>query len=806
MQIHRLRLQNFRQHELTELELGAGLTGIVGPNGAGKTTLLEAIAYAMYGMPAARGNRDSIRRRNAPPRSKVEVELVFSLGPHQYRVVRGLTTAELYQDGEPAPIANSLAAVTERVTRLLAMTRDEFFNTYFTGQKELAVMAAMSPAERAQFLSRVLGYERIRTAQDRLRDRRTALRATLEALRAALVDPAVLDADEARAAERAAAADAAVTRADAAFAAASATYAEVHPRWERLQQLRERALALEGELRVAEHQVGAGTERIARLEGQLAEALAAKVKLDELWQSLAPLSTLREEADALRGQADTYATRQQIQAQLDEVRARLAAAEQRLARLPAPELVTRAETRVAEVRAALTAVTLDAEERRTAWVRDAQDAKTKRQGLLDQYRELKEQRDRIVKAGREGDCPTCARPLGDEFETVLGVLDRQLEEVRFNGNFYKQRIEQLGLEPAELVDVDGRRVALEQELGVASAEAGRLTAQVQDAAAVREEHARLVARVRDLEASLEPLPATYDRARHDEVRRRVATLEPLALQAERVRVAAERAPALADELNAARRAGEELATRAAEVRGQIEALGYDERRFREARDADQSADRARRDAEVAVVRARAEQTAAVEARAAVAQRRAERAARDAEARRTAAELALYQELDRALTDLRTDLNAQLRPELSELASAFLTDLTRGRYTELELDEDYVATLLDDGDPKAVISGGEEDIANLALRLAISQMIAERAGQPLSLLVLDEIFGSLDEDRRMAVVDLLRSLADRFPQVILITHIDSVREGFDRVIRVGYDVAKGVAVVSDDGASTHDVAA
>ena len=39
---------------------------------------------------------------------------------------------------------------------------------------------------------------------------------------------------------------------------------------------------------------------------------------------------------------------------------------------------------------------------RTAWVRDAQDAKTKRQGLLDQYQELKEQRQRIVKAGPGG--------------------------------------------------------------------------------------------------------------------------------------------------------------------------------------------------------------------------------------------------------------------------------------------------------------------------------------------------------------------------------------------------------------------
>src|SRR5690606_30307239 len=155
MRIDRLRLCNFRQHESTELVLGAGLTGIIGPNGAGKTTLLEAIAWVMYGMKAARGGRDSIRRRGAPPRSRVEVEMEFTLGAHRYRVVRGLHGAELYQDGGAAPVANSLDAVTERITRLLGMSRDEFFNTYFTGQKELAVMASMSAPERAQFLSRV---------------------------------------------------------------------------------------------------------------------------------------------------------------------------------------------------------------------------------------------------------------------------------------------------------------------------------------------------------------------------------------------------------------------------------------------------------------------------------------------------------------------------------------------------------------------------------------------------------------------------------------------------------------------------
>ncbi|HEU5171802.1 MAG TPA: SMC family ATPase [Gemmatimonadales bacterium] len=806
MQIHRLRLVNFRQHELTELVLGAGLTGIIGPNGAGKTTLLEAIAWAMYGMPAARGSRDTIRRRNAPPRAKVEVELQFTLGPHEYRVVRGLTTAELYCDGEATPIANSLGTVTERVTRLLGMTRDEFFNTYFTGQKELAVMAAMGPGERAQFLSRVLGYERIRTAQDRLRERRSALRARLDALRAGLPDPAELDGEEARARARQASGEEAARSASAAFEEASARLAEHRPRWERLQQLRERALALESELRVAEHEHEAAAERAGRLERQVADAAGARERLEELWRQLEPLSALREEAERLRREAGAFVARQRVTAQLEEVRASLAGVRERIARLPDPAALAGASTRVNGLRASHTACTTEAEERRTAWVRDAQDARTKREGLLDQYRDLKEQRERIVHAGPDGVCPTCARPLGAEFATVLALLDRQLEAVLFNGNFYRQRIEQLQPEPPELTDADRRKIDIERELSAATADLGRLNQQVQDGAALERDAARLVERVAALETELGRLPAAHEQQRFEEIEARVRTLEPLMIQAERQRLLAERGDAVAAELAETRGALGAAAARAAQLRAEVAALGYDEAAFRAARDADQAADLARRETELALVAARAEASSAAEAVAAVARRRAERAAREDEARQAAGDLALHQELDRALSDLRTELNATLRPDLSELASGFLADLTRGRYAELELDEAYLATLLDDGDPKMVISGGEEDVANLALRLAISQMIAERAGQPLSLLVLDEIFGSLDEDRRMAVVELLRSLADRFPQVILITHIDSVREGFDRVIRVGYDVSRGVTVVHEDTPGGQDVAA
>ncbi|MBA2459806.1 MAG: SMC family ATPase [Gemmatimonadales bacterium] len=806
MQISRLRLVNFRQHEHTELELGAGLTGIIGPNGVGKTTILEAIAWAMYGMPAARGSRETIRRRGAPPRAKVEVEMEFALGSHQYRILRSLNGAELYQDGDSAPVANSLASVTERVTRLLGMTRDEFFNTYFTGQKELAVMAAMSAPERAQFLSRVLGYERIRAAQDRLKEKRSALRARLDALRAALGDLAELDAEEARAADRIAAAERGETSAAERFAAAERCLAEVRPRWEQLQRLRESALTLEAELRVTDHQVRAAEERIGRLERQSTEAGTAAGRLEEVVRQLAPLAALREEVAVLDVQAEAFTRRRGVLAQLEEVRRHLGSVDERTGRLPTTTLLASARERVSDLRATLTALALDVETARTAWVRDAQDARTKRQGLLDQYQELKDQRQRLVQAGPEGNCPTCTRPLGAGYEKVLGLLDRQLEEVVTNGNYYKQRIEQLQDEPPTVVELERRRVVLDRDLSDATAELGRLEAGAQESGRLREEREHLLSRVRELESGLDAGPGAYDETRHVEVAALIERLQPAALEAERLKVVAGRTAALEAELAGVRREREEAAARAAELRERFGGLDYSEATYAEARAAESAADRNRRQSDVELIRARAERASAAEMVEAVTRRRAEREERERQAALTAGDLALHQELDRALTDLRTELNATLRPDLSELASGFLRDLTNGRYTDLELDEDYGTTLLDDGDPKAVISGGEEDVANLALRLAISQMIAERAGQPLSLLVLDEIFGSLDEDRRIAVVDLLRSLADRFPQVILITHVDSVREGFDRVIRVGVDPARGVATVRDEPLGGHDVAA
>ena len=798
MRLQRLRLTNFRQHIATDIEFGDGITGVIGPNGAGKTTLLEAMTWAIYGTPAARGGRDSIRFNRAPARAPVRVELEFALGVHEYRVTRSLYGAELFLDRSDAPVANSAQEVTARLQRLLGMTREEFFNTYFTGQKELAVMAALGPTDRGKFLSRILGYERLRVAQDRLRERRSALRGELAGLEAALGDPAALERERADAAARAREAEVALGAAESAGAAAARRRDAAGPAWTDVVRLREVVLALDGDRRVAEKEVEEGRRECERLDRDLAEALAAQTAMRELDPTLAHLEPLRAELAQLDAQARAAGQRRQLGGQLAARREQRAQQAERLAALGDVAAGARAAQEAAErARAALAEPEQDEERARTEWVRNRQDAETKRLTLRDQYRDLLEHRERIVAAGPDGACPTCARRLGDEYEAVLAALGRQLEEIELNGRFFKQRVEQLAEEPAEVQRARHRVAEARAAVDAATEAVAQARAREREAADLRADLARSEAGIAELERQVAALPDTYDAARHDELRERIKQLEPAVARAAGLRVKAERAERLVHDAEAAEHALSAREARLADLVARIGQLGFSEERYRTAREEYEAAEAVLREAELMVVTRRGELRGAVTAVAAAERQIAERAERAARADRTRCELRVHDELEAAFGDLRTDLNAQLRPELSEVASAFLADLTDGRYHEMELDEQYHILVLEEGEPKPVISGGEEDVANLVLRLAISQMVAERAGLPLSLLVLDEIFGSLDELRRQHVVTLLRRLADRFPQVILITHIESVRDTVDRVLRVSVDPATGAAVVRED---------
>jgi exonuclease SbcC len=799
VKLHRLRLVNFRQHADTEIVFGDGITGIIGPNGSGKTSLLEGLAWAIYGNAAARGDKDSIRNLRAKARTSVRVELEFGLGSHEYRVERGLNDAELYQDG--TIVANSLREVTAKLQRVLGMTHDEFFNTYFTGQKELAVLANASRPERAAFLSRVLGYERLRLAQERVRERRSALSHEVDGLETGLPPRGELQKERKDAEQRLAGARRAAADAEKARQKAQDALAEEEPRWQTWVTRRERTLSLEGDQRVAEQGVLAQRQEFQRLDKELAEALSAREELRNLEAEVAPISRLKAELADLDRLHQEDAARREDQAKLTELARALSGLDGRIAELSdAAAAVQRAEAEAHALAERLDSAERAAEEQQATWVREKGYASTRREELLKQYEEVKEQRDKIQLLGPEGECPTCRRPLGAEHAAVLGVLDRQLQAIVDDGTYFRQRLEQLAAPPETVTQAEAARDALREESRRASEREGTLRAQVAERTRLEKERVAAKRRSAELERRVAARATGYDATRHDAVRAELTRLDPVALHAATLAARAERAEVLVGEAELAEKALSTREALARQLADAVKAEGFSEAKFKAARERHDHATHALRAAELLVAETRGELVGAEAAVRETERREGERAARERTIAERKAELRLHHELDRAFSDLRADLNAAMRPEIGELASTFLADLTDGRYDEVDLDDDYRVVVLDDGVPKPVISGGEEDIANLVLRLAISQMIAERAGQPLSLLVLDEIFGSLDETRRQHVLGLLRRLGDRFPQVILITHIEQVRDGLDRVIRVAYDPAVGASIVRDETAT------
>jgi exonuclease SbcC len=790
---------NFRQHADSEIVFGPGITAIIGPNGSGKTTLLEAIAWAFYGNPAARGTRDSIKRHQAPARSQVSVEVDFSLGSHEFRVIRALNKAELYQDGQGVPIANSNQEVSNRVTRLLGMTRDEFFNTYFTGQKELAVMGSLGATERARFLSRVLGYDKLKLAQDKLRENRSRKRAEFAGLEHGLGNKEVLleelKQDRIRVSTAATVLDSAVQERDRAARALELE----GPAWTKMVTLRESVMSLDSELRVAERDVGEARRDFERLDKDLAEALDAQARLGSIAVELALVEPLSQELERLEQEARAAGRRRDLTGQSKQVAEQIARVIGHLKEMgDTTRLVAVARAALEGAREEVRKADENEDKCRTAWIRDKQDAETKRQSLRDQYRELQKHKAGIVDAGPDGACPTCARPLGAEFDTTLASIDSQLEEIEIDGKYFKQRVSQLEPEPQEVLSARQQADMASRAVEKAVEELARCEDRLVEQNNTEEELRHLTARQVELEHEIAELPDAYDAERHDEVRTQLRVLDPVRKRGVELSVLAERAESLVRDAEESETRLSGVEARHGRLREALEELGFSEERFVDARTRYEAAEALHRNTELELAARKGDLKAAQQQLEQVERRVAEWEERAGRIEIVKRDLRLHDELDRSLHDLRLELNAAMRPEIAERASVFLSDLTDSRYTELDLDEHYRTLIIGDGIPKSVISGGEEDVVNLVLRLAISQMVAERAGQPLSLLVLDEIFGSLDESRRQNVVELLRRLSGRFPQVIIITHIESVRDGVDRVMRVEFDVQRAAASVTEDG--------
>lgn len=80
-------------------------------------------------------------------------------------------------------------------------------------------------------------------------------------------------------------------------------------------------------------------------------------------------------------------------------------------------------------------------------------------------------------------------------------------------------------------------------------------------------------------------------------------------------------------------------------------------------------------------------------------------------------------------------------------------------------------------PYEMFSGGEAFRIDFALRIAISKLLARRAGTSLQTLIIDEGFGSQDEEGLGLIMDALYKIQDDFSKIIIVSHLPSMKDQF-----------------------------
>ena len=146
----------------------------------------------------------------------------------------------------------------------------------------------------------------------------------------------------------------------------------------------------------------------------------------------------------------------------------------------------------------------------------------------------------------------------------------------------------------------------------------------------------------------------------------------------------------------------------------------------------------------------------------------------------------YEKLLAFLKDFKVKITSHELPAISAEASRLFTNLTKGRYLNLMIDENFnfrVTREEKDVDLET-LSGGEKDLASLCLRIAISKRISALAGRKnMGFLALDEVFGSQDEDRREELLNSLLEISKDFRQIFVISHNQDVQEAFSNKLLI-----------------------
>lgn len=815
-----------------------------GDNGHGKSALLDAMTWALWGKTRAKSEDDLVQLGKLD----MEVELEFALGDERYCVLRkrslkasgrrriGVPTLELQIfDGEGyRPLTGESVTQTQAVIQsVVRIDYETFVNSAFIVQGRADEFTLKSPTDRKKVLAELLGLDRYNQLEERAREEarrwqaeRQAVVIEMNAIDAELARRSQFEAELSRSAEEISQAEEAQRLAESQLGRWKEQQREVQAQAAQLEETQRRRAQDQNELATLEsHHANEAkeVERLRSLVARRAEVEARIARLAELRTRDEALGEVAAELVELSGRRSELehaiaAAREEVVGQLQVARTGLLGLE----KLAGEQAGMRAA--LAQVEAQLAGLaTLD--EQREDLRLNLQELEVECRARTDANARLRIEMAEIqenlkVLEGAGAACPVCRGELTREGKarlvaTMTADGKTRGDEFRANQAWLKEadsrRAELVRLQREAEARV-ARRSQLEVQAATHRQNVDAAEAAIGELPKLRREVAQLEARAaeggflpaeeKELAALLARIEkASYDREEHDRVRAEIAELRPV--------------EGVALEVATAERGLPPAEQRLAQTAGLLEArraslAELDERLTALAAEVEQAAEIDRQvelcstllDQAIAVNREAHKRFVVAQQQLDYLRQRAEdRVERAKAAERYTDEKGIYDELAVAFgkKGIQAMIIESAIPEIEEEANELLARLTDGQLTltfETQREAKFGDSVIETLDIRIsdsygtrnyeMYSGGEAFRINFAIRVALSKLLARRAGAQLQLLVIDEGFGTQDATGRDRVVEAIQAVTNDFEKILVVTHIQELKDAFP----VRIDIVKG----------------
>ena len=717
---------------------------------------------------------------------------------------------------------SGVRATQAKIERVLRLDYETFVNSAFLRQGRADEFTVKTAAERKRVLGDILGLDRWTVYEERVKERLRAIKTEAQVIELRLDE---IETELARRPEYEAqlqAAQAAVTELSAVLQEAQAAYQRIEAARTDLRHAEAQVAELGERIAQAERELHALSEEQAARERRLAEYESLLAQADEIGVGYAAYQQAVGQEQALgaklRQSVELNERRMALEARLSEARHQIEA-ERGLIVLRFAELEGRLpdESLLAEyedVQAQLAHLAQLSEGREAARddlahiAEEQAELRARNEVLRAEMDALREKITLLERAGAE--CPLCEQSLTDEHR--LQLLDQFQTEGQARGDVYRANLDIKKELTSRAQALEGqiaesdrllREVSLLQRRGAALAERlnqGRQAAESLKTARAKLSHLeqRLAAGDYGPEARAELAQVLaqaeelgYDAAAHEAARRAVAEGQVFAERKARLSAAftgvEEERAALKRLEEAGQRWRKQIKTEQAR-RAELERrTGELQERLKDAPAVEAELQRVRGQEAAARQRLGAAQQR-LEACKSLEQQRADKLRRRDE---LAAGRSVYEELRTAcgVKGVPAMIIEAAVPEIEAEANRLLARMTGGRmHVRFDTQRETLAgevrealeiQIADELGTReySLYSGGEAFRVNFAIRIALSKLLARRAGAQLQTLVIDEGFGTQDAQGRERLVEAINAIQDDFARVLVITHIDELKDAF-----------------------------